>query len=76
MTILADTQTTRTQVDAVPAAMRDSRDSLLPAETEDREPSAFAQGLPLVLSIAVTLALAFAFIAGQWLSTGGSVGLA
>lgn len=50
-----------------------------PTDAPEQEPrderSAFVQALPLLLSVAATLALTLAFVVGQWLAS-GSTGLA
>ncbi|MGC4192784.1 MAG: hypothetical protein QM589_16695 [Thermomicrobiales bacterium] len=42
-------------------------------ELHDDTRSPFVQALPMLLSIAVTLALTLAFVTGQWLANGSSI---
>ncbi|MGN6032264.1 MAG: hypothetical protein ACTHQE_11420 [Thermomicrobiales bacterium] len=49
-----------------------STPSTRPEDSRDDARSPLLQALPLLLSVAVTLGLTLAFVAGQWLATGGS----
>jgi hypothetical protein len=49
-----------------------STPSTRPEDPRDEARSPLLQALPLLLSVAVTLALTLAFVAGQWLATGNS----